>query len=112
MNAPSPCRGMSILPPPHPSKVKLDPDPDQDTYADQLRRACVKRVRVNSAGRPSEGYNRIMLIMADGRERTANDIAHALNISAVNANVQLGNMARDGQLLADRREPPFIYRKP
>lgn len=112
MNAPAPCRGMSILPPPHPSKVKLDLDPDESTYVEQLRGACVKRVRVNSAGRPSESYNRIMLVMADGRERTASDIAYALNISAANANVQLGNMARDGQLLVDSRNPPFIYRKP
>jgi len=110
MNAPSPHRGKSTLPPLHPSLAKLDPDPKELRYALDLLQSFIKVEKEVTNGGPKRSAHKIMDIMADGRIRTANDIAFRMDIAPDNASAQLGALAKAGLLSVDREAIPFIYR--
>ena len=112
MNAPQPCRAASILPPPAPHKVKLDPDPDETEYAAFMAKTCAHKIRISAEGRPNTRWDQIMRLMSDGRERTYEDVNRATGMGRDNARVQLGHMVKKGVLIADKRHDIQIYRRP
>lgn len=64
--------------PPHPRRMALDLDPCEREYAAQMRNATRPKQTESQKAQPSPLRNAIMDLMADGRERTAVDVANRI----------------------------------